>query len=258
MTTFGEKNADVKSLITKLQNIMDTFPKNRWGEITTCSKDWLLDYINEYDNTIKYIQSKIDRYTETATLRLQMDLNKSCRASLVYCLNNKKKRARKYITSFFNLSQQTLDKLFDATDGAKMEMVNSVDGNETIEINNDNTNKLIQEKFQMDYQMFGLFYECQFKEKFVLGEYEPKKHPISDFEYFKLLLNWKFAMEDTHSLIKECLIEDDSIKINYLKKRKIVDEWCYENHNECICETGGCAEPTYDEEEEIDGEIILI
>jgi len=25
-----------------------------------------------------------------------------------------------------------------------------------------------------------------------------------------------------------------------------VDEWCYENHNECICETGGCAKPAYD------------
>lgn len=27
-----------------------------------------------------------------------------------------------------------------------------------------------------------------------------------------------------------------------------VDEWCYENHNECICETGGCAKPRGDED----------
>ena len=24
---------------------------------------------------------------------------------------------------------------------------------------------------------------------------------------------------------------------------KVEDEWCYENHTECICETGGCAKP---------------
>tara|TARA_R110002050_G_scaffold299876_1_gene466699 strand:+ start:76 stop:966 length:891 start_codon:yes stop_codon:yes gene_type:complete len=48
------------------------------------------------------------------------------------------------------------------------------------------------------------------------------------------------------TLCRDCYVdgdykEDDENSDNYDSD----DEWCYDNHNECICETGGCAKPTY-------------
>ena len=184
-----ENNNSVKALLTNLKKVMRQRGVNHYDYILNdLSGDWIKGYIVQFDNCIEHIQKKISEFMETPNLRLQLNINKSCRASLVYMLNGNKKKSAKFITRYFHLTQECLEVLGDDGYAPRCETTNTIDGNSQFKIDNDQSTRLVQEKYGTDYDLFTLFYKLKFKEEFKLIEYVPLDEGLTQQELYQMEL----------------------------------------------------------------------
>ena len=376
-TEVANNNDSVKHLITQLTKIIDVSPISRYEYILKeLCKDWIKGYIKQFDACIKKILVLIQLRGDTPNLMLQYNVNVSNRASLVYLLNQNKEKANASISKFFHTSLKSCEIMNDGNVAALA--FNTVDGDGRFNLNNDQSQRIIYEKYHNDYTLLTLFYKIAFKEDYILSDYKPKikqlfKMLMRELKWENILFRPTITKEQQSWWIKEfcddqkknfmgedynicdnceelycisksqddlqledgvgfcspecyeehydkeeelynkdmeykCWVKDcekeefedycawlevkqidcgdDKLREEYNqdwgvnKSRERFDmfneihtntipnddEWCYKNHNECICETGGCHKPTYDnedydsedDEEEIDGETILL
>lgn len=217
---------NTQEIIEKMRTWIDTLGEAHYEFISNTLYDaYFKDYIKQTVYVLKNLKKTIKNSLETPNKRNQLNLNKAVHYAFQNIKDKQKSEAKKSITTFFHLSLKAIEHLEQGD--AKCEVLNtdSVEPCVKFEIDNEQNQRYIQEKYQNDYVLMSLYYKVQFKEEFELGVYEPKVEEPTEFEIINKFLKRQMIKEKMvyqNQMIEQvALLANKTLVLNKIKKRRL-------------------------------------
>jgi hypothetical protein len=138
-------------------------------------------------------------------------------------MNNKEKKAQKYISKFFNHSIAILE--IANSNSVRVESHNTEEGQKYFKIKNEGQKMELQQKYKQDYEMVSLFYKVKFKKEFEMIDVK-ESTKLSMEENMEDLIKWKKNMMKVCFQVKLVANMENKVLEEYAKKLEEKKETC--------------------------------
>ena len=219
-------NKNTKEIIEKMRAWIDTLGEEGYDFISNTFYELLFkDYIKQSAHCVKNLKKIIKDGLETPNKRNQLNVNQSTQDAFQNINDKNKSEAKKSITTFFHLSMKAMESMEEGKSKCEVHNDDTEGACVEFEIDNDQNQRYIQEKYQSDYVLMSLYYKVQFNEEFELGVYQPKVEEPTEYEIFKRLIKRQMIKEKMvyqNQIIEQvALLANKTLVLNKIKKRRL-------------------------------------